>query len=200
MSSPSCCPLPGRTPAEAVKAFLQPLQDALACVANAKISVSPGGYGAGREHSWTPNRGDGVALDGGFHLDARMKYRIVEQAHASAAERWRVTTLAYTYRLLDQAGELWVIHWHPDGPSPDRAPHLHLGTSLLAPSGIVTRKSHIPTGRITFERVIRFAIECGAEPKHADWDQRLLLAEGPHLLYRSWSGDPTLELPPEGTA
>lgn len=43
---------------------------------------------------------------------------------------------------------------------------------------------------MTFETAVRWAIEWGAELLHEDWENRLTLAEAPHLLFRSWSNDP----------
>jgi hypothetical protein len=37
--------LPGRTPREAVNAFVEPLKDIVSCVARAKINLSHGGWG-----------------------------------------------------------------------------------------------------------------------------------------------------------
>ncbi|MGQ0779103.1 MAG: hypothetical protein ACT4NY_32595 [Pseudonocardiales bacterium] len=62
--------------------------------------------------------------------------------------------------------------------------------SELAP---VTSKSHLRTARMTFEMAIRWAITWGAVPLHDDWENRLALAETPHLLYRSWSTDPEIQ-------
>lgn len=46
------------------------------------------------------------------------------------------------------------------------------------------------TGRMTFENAVRWAVEFGAVPMHDNWEDRLALAEAPHILHRSWSGDP----------
>ena len=43
---------------------------------------------------------------------------------------------------------------------------------------------------MTFENVIRWAIEFGVTRRHDDWENRLTLAETPHLLYRTWSDQP----------
>jgi len=55
--------LPGRTPTEAVDDFLEPLKDAVACVAQAKFTVSPGGRSQrGRDHALTLNNDEPVKL------------------------------------------------------------------------------------------------------------------------------------------
>ncbi|MCW2675188.1 MAG: hypothetical protein JWR70_228 [Modestobacter sp.] len=60
----------------------------------------------------------------------------------------------------------------------------------LAKGAPVTSKTHLVTGRMTFENAVRWAVEFGAVPMHDNWEDRLALAEAPHILHRSWSGDP----------
>jgi hypothetical protein len=68
-----------------------------------------------------------------------------------------------------------------------------IGDKVLSQVAPVSSKSHLRTGRMTFETAIRWATEWGAEPRHEDWENRLTLAETPHLLYRSWSVDPDVQ-------
>jgi hypothetical protein len=58
----------------------------------------------------------------------------------------------------------------------------------------MTNKHHTLSGRMTLESVIRQAIGYGVEPIRGDWDNRLTMAEAPHLLYRSWHANPVTEL------
>lgn len=103
----------------------------------------------------------------------------------------RITTKGYGYSLMDAADrELWAFHWHPEGPSPERKPHLHLGSVILSDTSPFSNKAHLPIGRVTFENAIRWVFQSGVAPAHGDWDSRLALAEAPHLLYRSWGVDP----------
>ena len=48
---------------------------------------------------------------------------------------------------------------------------------------------------MTFENAIRWAVDFGAEPLYDDWQDRLTLAETPHMLYRSWSATPDVPHP-----
>jgi hypothetical protein len=70
------------------------------------------------------------------------------------AKRFRVTTLSYNYRLEHPGGgDRWRMHWHPEGISDVRKPHLHIPPDL---------KVHRPCDRMTFENAIRWCIEDGA--------------------------------------
>lgn len=68
---------------------------------------------------------------------------------------------------------------------------------MVTPEGYYLDREPLYTGRFTFEAVIRFAItNVGCEPACSDWEERLLLAETPHRLYRSWHQAPSEALPP----
>jgi len=47
------------------------------------------------------------------------------------------------------------------------------GTAALAGGGLLSRKSHLPSRRIALEQVLRLAVELGAEPELADWEDAL---------------------------
>lgn len=100
----------------------------------------------------------------------------------------------YMYSVDGQDGrELIAYHWHPVGASHFKAPHLHIGTPALAPSGVFTAGSHFPTGRLSLERFIRFVItDLRVPPHRASWDKDLQLSEGVFEVYRSWSTTPPL--------
>lgn len=192
--------MPGATPAAAVSEFIAPLQAALGCIAHGKISLSPGGRQPrlGQQHEWSLNNGGGVvlrrragfSLSGELEFHASMYWRVIEDKRDGYGP-YRVTTTGYDYSLVaGESTELWAMHWHAQGRSHEIRPHLHLGDQILADHAPVTSKSHLRTGRMTFETAIRWAITWGAEPLHDDWESRLALAEAPHLLFRSWSFDP----------
>ena len=192
--------MPGRTPYEAYRAFVTPLAKALACVAIAKIQASAGGMSVmHRDHHLYLTRqgyGDYVRLKGerGFELRARMVYRLIEDPRPTHGPI-RVTTRAYDYSLRLTTGEAVVdYHWHPGGGSHEELPHLHLGSAQLRQDGVIGNKHHLPTGRITFEGVIRTVIELGATPLHDDWFERLRDTEDLHIRHRSWSADPSREI------
>jgi hypothetical protein len=189
----------GRTPAEAVRAFLDPIQQALACIAPGKITVSGGGLNPvlGKQYSWGLNNGAGAELlsDGpDLTLFAAMYWKLIEDDRDGYGPL-RISTLGYEYSLVTGTNtELWALHWHPAGRSWEKRPHLHLGDVLLTDASPVDSKTHLPTGRMTFENAIRWAVGSRAMPMHEDWEGRLALAEAPHILHRSWSGDPVVEV------
>lgn len=191
--------MPGVTPADAVREFITPLQAALGCVAHGKISRTGGGNPQpGQQQQWSLNDGGGVTLrrrvgfplQGQLELHASMYWRVIEDEREGYGP-YRVTTTGYDYSLvIGDKVELWAMHWHAQGRSHEAKPHLHLGDKILSAFAPVTSKSHLRTPRMTFETAIRWAIEWGTEPLHDDWENRLTLAEAPHLLFRSWSVDP----------
>lgn len=194
--------MPGRSPYDAFSAFVDPLTEALKCVATVKDAVTPGGKTMlGREHGLflTGNANEGFvklkASTGGRRLEfkAQMRYRIIEDDRKGFGP-YRITTRAYDYTIQTQDKSLVIAyHWHPTGLSHVTTPHLHLGVSQLQHDAVLSEKGHYPTGRVTLENVIAVAIENGAQPLHSDWQEILHMCEAPHLRYRSWHANYELE-------
>ncbi len=190
--------MPGRTPQEAFSAFVDPLGEALKCVATAKILHSAGGtVRLGVEHALmiTGNDNDGYtklrSLPDKRKLEfmARMRYLIIEDEREGYGP-YRITTRAYDYAIQTQDKALVIAwHWHPSGNSHVTEPHLHLGSSQLSADSVLSEKAHYPTGRITFEAAIAASIQLGAKPNYEDWREILAMCEGPHIQYRSWHKD-----------
>ncbi|XVV10945.1 hypothetical protein ACQP2X_39825 [Actinoplanes sp. CA-131856] len=188
--------MPGKDPYSAFSAFVTPLTDALKCVADPKLTVTPGGLDiVGVTHglylTGAKLDNDGyLPLQGkGLELRARMKYQIVKDDRADYGP-YRVTTRGYDYSIRSSDGTAVVdYHWHPTGKSHEKRPHLHLGSSQLRPDAILFNKQHMLCGRITFEAVIRNLIEMGVQARSADWSDLLDLCETPHLLHRTWTND-----------
>lgn len=68
--------------------------------------------------------------------------------------------------LTEHLTEFLAFHWHPHGQSRVTAPHIHVATT--APVDL--SKAHIPSGEVTFQQVLRFAIEeLGVESLRQDW-------------------------------
>jgi hypothetical protein len=181
--------LPGRNPREAVDAFLEPLRDTISCLARAKITLSPGGWGeTGKVHGLTVNDDQPVKLKCRPVLMLRigMLYEIVRTVEPDRLP-WRVGTRSYAYEMQTASGELvWSYHWHPNPRVPK--PHAHLGHTQLAGDAVLQQKAHHPTGRVSLESVVRACItEYKATPLRDDWDKTLTLREGDFQIYRSWS-------------
>jgi hypothetical protein len=107
---------------------------------------------------------------------------------AEDAERgpWAVTTLGYSYELLDKYEQRIVAyHWHPDLNMPatyPAFPHLHVGRLFAHPSlppdfrvhASALVRAHLPTARISIESIRRLAIrELGVEPLDERWEHVL---------------------------
>lgn len=92
---------------------------------------------------------------------------------------WDITTTGYAFTLLDRSEhEICVYHWHPEGNSHIKTPHLHIGrgatgnVTTFGPRGL--NRVHFPTGKIDLADVLRLAItEFGVEPRRQDWEQVL---------------------------
>ena len=184
--------MPGRTPHEAVEAFLNPLRDTLSCVVKAKITLSEGGYNAsGRVHGLTLNRDGAVKLKGPQQLLLRvqMHYEIIPVTDAGQ-DPWRVTTHAYNYEVQNSSGEgVLSYHWHPSGKV--KGPHIHLGHTQLAKDVVLHNKLHLPTARLSLEGVVRHCIEeFQVEPLCEDWDRVLATRQADFEAYRKWSQSP----------
>lgn len=171
--------MPGRTPAEAFRAFMEPIEAAVACLGNAKVTTSPGGMtNTHVDHSWTLNGpGKAMVFKGGYCFRASMKYRFIEHEGG-----YRVTTLEYIYSLSCGEDELWDLHWHPVGSSPETRPHLH--AAILGAGG---KRAHRPTGRMTFEDAVEWVIASGVTPVREDWAEILSGSKAVHVQHRSWS-------------
>lgn len=117
--------MPGRTPAEAVDAFLEPLREVVSCIARAKINLSPSGRGmVGKIHGLTLNDSKPITLKcrPALLFKLGVLYEIVRTEDRIERGAWRVSTRGYMYELQTASGELvWSYHWHPT--SQVQSPH-----------------------------------------------------------------------------
>lgn len=148
----------GRTPHEAVRRFSAPIQRALTCFADGRVSAdssSPADEGV-----LSFNKADYVKLNGTgrVHLSIGMRYRIVSNENPDEPKLpWKVHTTSYAYSLHDARDKPIVdYHWHPHLTVDIPFPHLHIDT--------LPKRVHFSTGRVLIEDVLRLAVECGAEP------------------------------------
>lgn len=118
-----------------------------------------------------------MVFKGGYCFRASMKYRFIEHEQG-----YRVTTLEYIYSLSLADAELWDLHWHPVGDSPETRPHLH---ASIPNAG--SKRQHRPTGRMTFEDAVEWAILSGVPPAREDWAEIIEGSKAVHVKHRSWS-------------
>ncbi len=180
----SCwCRLPGRTADAAREAFLAPLRRCLSCVTDAQLYAAPSGEPEALALSENPLLLNSTVLPT-VRLQLRQQYRLVHNTTAvRTEERWHVSTTAYQYRLDGERGEVLSWHWHPAaGVS---YPHVHVSGDVSP----LTRRMHLPTGRVSIESVLRLLLaEWGVPPRRDDWSQVLGEAESGFLEHRRWSG------------
>ena len=178
----------GRTPREAARNFVRPVQRSLACVTQALLRYpTPDADQAGSYDvvlaDGTPQRLRGADRIG---LVVQQRFRVVE----AGGERgpWKTRTEGYFYSLHRQDdSEAIAFHWHPWRLSARPHVHIHADHAGSTVVGHHLNKLHLITGRITVEQVIRFAIEelsVGASP---DFDHVLSRNQRLHDLWRTWS-------------
>jgi hypothetical protein len=103
-------------------------------------------------------------------------------------ERYRVQMLSYVYgftmRMDAKEVELLTFQWNrePDPSNDYPLGHLHIGPGLLSKTAPIRpkdfHKAHIPTERLSFEAIVRFAIvELGVKPDNKHWQTTLEASE-----------------------
>ena len=193
----------GRTPEEALDAYVGRLRTALSCITNATL------FGTGTTladlHSLTlyapgqtePNRVRLHTHGGSGELILRVvqRYSVVFQPDVVQRSPFDLWTSYYQYRILDrEEREIVVYHWEPAGRSPVITPHLHV--SAAAPvtlpqpdnSSVTGRtthlnKLHLPTGRIGLEEIVELLVyDFAVDPLIPNWTETLtkVRATGSH--------------------
>lgn len=82
----------------------------------------------------------------------------------SSPECRRIAT-SFTYG----GRELLAFHWHPQGASVVKTPHLHVATDLQIGDRWLA-SAHLPTGQIALVDVLWLALEdFGVRPLRDDW-------------------------------
>jgi len=188
--------LPGRSPAEAVANFLEPLQRAASCVTRTPFIISAGGrHTVGKVHSLTWPNFEPVPVQGPkgeiVTLDLAIQYEILHIPRDRVRGPYKVATRGYmhTVQTIDGA-EVIAFHWHPDGNSDVRDTHMHVGSTQLNPGGVLTKKHHIPAPRMSVEGVLRFCIDqLGVEPLREDWSMVLADSEDLFHMWATWGGE-----------
>lgn len=175
--------MPGKTPREAVKAYLETLQKNVAIVCNGVLRVN--NYEKLDEVSVLTL--EPVPLNGrpDLYLSFTQQYKIIKGPENGP---YRIKTLHYSYAVETQdAQEIVGYHWHPQGVSPVKFPHLHLGPAALIGRQELSRKAHFPTGRIAFEDVVEFLIATfGVEPDRLLWQEMIERTKSLFTKHKTW--------------
>ncbi|WP_432249133.1 hypothetical protein ACRAR1_17680 [Streptomyces sanyensis] len=154
------------------------------------------GQPVGEIHSVSLNRGEPVTFKipgGKILLEASIKFTIVRQdinvlgQPVGAADRFKVSTRGYMYSVMSSDGEEQIAwHWHPSGSSDVEYPHSHIGTAALNPDGLLKKKHHVRTGRMTFESVVFNMIQWGVTPRNLNFQEILEMNQTVFDKWKSW--------------
>lgn len=122
-----------------------------------------------------------------LHLSVAMEYEQV-RTDDPARGPWKVSTRQYRYHVVhDAMDEIILFHWLPLGRCSTKAPHMHLGQSQLTRDAVMTRKQHLPTGRLSLETVIETLItEFNVVPVRRDWQEVLDKGREDFRTWRTW--------------
>jgi hypothetical protein len=176
--------VPGKTPREAVNAYVEPLQKCVAIVCEGvlrpnnrdtldKVSIL-------NLPDPAPLRGRSDRL-----LDFKQQYKIIKDAKNGP---YRVTTRYYGYILENEnAEEIIGYHWHPEGQSNIRFPHFHIGPAVEIGMEELKHKTHLPTGRVAFEDVVELLItNFGIKPDRSNWQEVVNATKEKFTQYKAW--------------
>jgi hypothetical protein len=176
--------VPAKTQAAARTRYLHFLQLSLSCVSKAVWVTADRPYADG-QMSLTCSE-DPIRLrprsSGAMFLTANQYYHYVADPRYEG--EWKVSTDGYAYVLrTSEAGRpVFQWHWHPE--SGLGACHLHVGAEH--PEIDALHKLHLPTGRVSLEEVLRFAIEHFDVERRDDWDAVLGESQSRHEMFRTW--------------
>jgi hypothetical protein len=144
--------MPGRTPQDAIRAYIDPLQRAASCLpGSGKIVLSASGVRRLNDEGWwLLNCDEGLHIPQLGFLRAKQRFRLVAtDAPRIGAGKYRVTNVNYLYGLrLDKGDHEILWHWHPDVNSPEPRPHMHLSFAGTA---------HLPCARHTSRTSLKVA-------------------------------------------
>lgn len=188
--------MPGRDPRQAVQGFLDPLNESTRCLLPASWAYrSPeNGPAVGGPYTallnWgqpVPARGLSVTVEG-FIAFTVMEQDINRRGRVPRGQRYKVSTRAYYFTLLnaDNGSEILAYHWHPEGKSTVTYPHMHIGTPELSSGGLLSRKDHLPSGRMAFEHVLIMLSDRGAEPLRPEWHDTIHANLERFMQWRTW--------------
>lgn len=186
--------MPRNNPRQAVDRYLEPFRAALGCIAHGTlVTTDERHYVVDRVYSLVVNETDPLALRTNPYiaLSAGQWFRVV-QDDAIGYGPFRVHTVGYFYAFsTDAEQEVLNFQWTPEATQPGqkRFPHVHVGRGLLGGNAQLFpetfHKKHIPTGRVSFESIIRFAIEeLDVPPLRDDWSTVLERGQAEFDRYR----------------
>lgn len=165
------------------RASLAPFQRAVSCIS--KAVIQRGHTGEGVSDFWSLGERY-VPLGGRVQLEFSFYHPYTVREVLDAPGQWAVRSSGYSYQLRERAGrEIIAFHWHPGRRGQPDFPHLHITSQVGAVQ--IPAKSHVPTGRVSIESVIRFLIEeLHVRPLRPNWDRVLIEGEQSFNDRRNW--------------
>jgi hypothetical protein len=172
--------VPGRNAPTAWRAFVEPIERAVGAVdltirLKSKVVTQDLYILSSGDPGISLQRTSGHLL----HLYFALNLRPVEEEGGA----WRMTTLRYDFALRDRDSTVFSWQWHPRSRrSPVGWPHLHL------PEGTRFGTKHVPTGRISLEDLLIFALdELDVRPSYENARSVLEDVAMKHKEHRTWS-------------
>lgn len=188
----------GKKPVEAVRAYLEPLQQSLSCFTK-KVLRPPRDYPVGQVLVATFSHPAVELLtekDETLRLSF-IQYFTIASGLFSGITGHKVKTHSYYYAIENEYGhEILCFHCHPEGDNPVMFPHLHLkfgaGDRLRSEFNDI----HLRTARTSFEEVGLLLIdEFKVIPARDDAREILLGNWKKFEKYKTWDPWPTSERP-----
>lgn len=190
----------GKSPAEALEAFIDPIRAAVQCVADADVFGSSADERLRGSLTFTPRGhapGNMLPVDspgrrrGDLQIGIYHEYMIVPFADPVKGP-YKVQSQYYTYGLYDwEERELIVFHWQPTSAGWTPAPHVHITGARpfpipgrhvhdSDPPPVDLSNMHIPTARMFIESFLFMLLADDIiVPHHEAW---------PHVLTRNLEG------------
>jgi hypothetical protein len=143
--------VPGRNLSEAIREYIEPLQQSLSCFTRGILR--PSGYAVDQLLLATFSGSRGVRLRTRDSKDLYLGFVQHFSVSSHFLSRYKVTTRASYYKLEDQYGhEIFAFHWHPEAEN-DTVPfaHMHLGHGSADRLRDELYGIHFPSSRMAFE-------------------------------------------------
>jgi hypothetical protein len=182
----------GRTTQEAVKTFVDSMQQSASCVTKSVLRLGKNPYEVREKPHTLTFPDDPISLRGQekFALSVRHDYRIARDEGPYG--RWKVRTVGYYYELQNESNlEILSYHWHPESRSPLMFPHMHIGKGSGATvEGLF--EPHFPTPRMALEDFLWMLIEdFDVRHERDDWRDILQQNRAAYEEDRTWRYLPT---------
>lgn len=176
----------GRTPAEAYRTFVGPLQAALNTISDGRLVLT------NRLDSIQAGRPLAISLNSGVptplrfaksdRLFIQVAFWALIEPFALGTQRFECRQTAYWYTVTNHTGqELLAYHWTPEVRTLERRyPHLHIGSAASSQSSLSVgafHKLHLPTNLISIQHLVRFAIQELGVPVRSGHSRDLVLAQ-----------------------